>query len=169
MKRLYFMAKDVGNARHVVERLLLERISESHIHVIARQDIPLEHLPEASVFEKSDLVPALEKGVAMGGVTGALAGLAALAFPAGIVLGGGAIVLASAVAGASVGAFSASLKAVDVPSSRLREFEDEISQGQILVIADVAPDKVNQTRSAVAQHASGACEKGPETTAHPFP
>ena len=169
MKRLYFMAQDVGSARHVVERLLLERIPEHHIHVIARDDIPLEELPEASVFEKSDLVPALERGVAMGGVAGTLAGLAALAFPAGVVLGGGMVVLASAVAGASVGAFGASLKAVDVSNSRLSEFENEISQGQILVIADVAADQADKTRATVAQQANGVCDKGPETAAHPFP
>ncbi|HET9122601.1 MAG TPA: hypothetical protein VFN52_03765 [Acidiferrobacteraceae bacterium] len=169
MKRLYFMAQDVGNARHVVEQLLLARIPEKHIHVIARPDVPLEDLPEASVYEKSDLAPALEKGVAIGGAAGALAGLAALAFPAGVVLGGGAVVLASTVAGASVGAFSASLKAVDVPNSRLREFEEEIRQGEVLVIADVAPDQIDSTRAAIATQHIAVKDKGPEPVKHPFP
>ena len=76
MRRLYFLLPDLATARTVVDELLLARIEERHIHVIAKEGCTLEDLPEASLLQKSDFVPAVERGIALGGATGALAGLA---------------------------------------------------------------------------------------------
>ena len=83
MRRLYFLLPDLDVTHKVVDELLLARIEERHIHVIAKEGVALEDLPEASLLQKSDFVPAVERGLALGGATGALAGLAALAVACG--------------------------------------------------------------------------------------
>lgn len=169
MSRLYFTAPDVKSAKQVVDELLLNRIDERHIHVIAKDGVPLEDLPEASFLMKSDFTAAVEKGVALGSTAGVIAGLVALAIPGGLILGGGATLLATTVAGASVGAFGASLKAVDVPNTRLREFEEELNQGRVLIIVDVPSDKIDATRSAVTRQHHEVRDKGQESPIPTFP
>ncbi len=90
MRRLYFVAPNVKTAQRVVHNLLLARVEERHIHVLAKEGVPLQDLPEASLAQKSDLAPAIERGLAYGGAAGVLAGVAAITLPpAGLVLGGG--------------------------------------------------------------------------------
>ncbi len=87
MRRAYFLLPDVEVARKVVDELLLARIDVHHIHVIAREGTPVMDLPEASIAQKSDVVSALERGIAVGGATGPLAAVVAVSFPpAGLVL-----------------------------------------------------------------------------------
>lgn len=169
MSRLYFTAPDVHSAKQVVDELLLNRIDEAHIHVLAKAGIPLEDLPEASFLMKSDFASAVEKGVALGSTAGIIAGLVALAIPGGLILGGGATLLATTVAGASVGAFGASLKAVDVPNTRFKEFEAEVDEGRILIIVDVPSEKVDTTRTAVTVRHSEVRDKGQESSVPTFP
>jgi hypothetical protein len=64
MRRIYFLVPTVASARAIVDELLLARIDERHLHVVAKEDTPLEDLPEAGVAQTSDLVPALQRGVA---------------------------------------------------------------------------------------------------------
>ena len=47
---------------------------------LAREGVPLEDLPEAALSQKSDLVPALQRGIGAGAATGLLAGLVGMAF-----------------------------------------------------------------------------------------
>jgi hypothetical protein len=133
--------------------LLLARIEERHIHVIARDGTPLHELPEASLMERSDLVPSIERGVALGGGAGLLAGLVAMSFPpAGLVLGGGAV-LAMGVVGVSAGAFASSLIGVSAPSTKTKQFHDAIAKGEILMLIDVPTDRESEIRALVAaQH-----------------
>ncbi len=169
MKRLYFIAPSVGRASQAVDALLLERVPEKHIHIIAKEGVPLGDLPEASLMQKTDFAAAIEKGITLGGAAGMLAGLVAIAMPGGLVLAGGATLLATTVAGASVGTFGASLKALDVPNSRLHKFEDGIRQGRILIIVDVPSDKVEMTRTAMAAAHLDIKDKGKETLMPRFP
>ena len=49
MRRLYFLLPDVATARTVVDELLLARIEERHIHVIAKEGVALEDAPKGVV------------------------------------------------------------------------------------------------------------------------
>jgi hypothetical protein len=169
MRRLYFLVPDVGCAKTIVNELLLARVEERHMHLVAKEGTPMEDLPEASFLQKTDFVPALEKGLAVGGATGALAGLAAITFPpAGLVFGGGAI-LAMALAGAGFGAWAASLIGASTPNSRIRDFEKAIEQGQILMMVDVPKQRVHDIEEAIKQHHPEAHVEGTEPTVPPFP
>jgi len=166
-RRLYFLLPDLDTARKVVDELLLARVEERHIHVLAKEGTELQNLPEATLFQKSDFVHAVERGLALGGGTGAVAGLAAIAIP-GMVLGGGAI-LGIALAGAGMGAWLAGMIGMDVPNSRLDEFESAISEGSILMMVDVRKEQVDTVSQSVKEHHPEADMHGTEPTIPAFP
>lgn len=169
MRRLYFLLPDTTTAKTIVDELLLARVEEQHIHVIAKEGTPLGELPEASLLQKSDFIPALERGLAVGGATGILAGVAAVTFPpAGLVLGGGAI-LTTALAGAGMGAWLSSMIGVDVKNTQLKDFESAIEAGQILMLVDVPKDRVDAITKLVEQHHPEAEVDGTEPTIPAFP
>jgi len=167
MRRLYFLLPDLDVTHKVVDELLLARIEEQHIHVIAKEGTPLKDLPEASLVQKSDFVPAMERGIAMGGATGVVAGLAALAFP-GVVIAGGAL-LAMGLAGAGMGAWLGGMIGMDVGNSHIRKFEEAIQGGQLLVLVDVARDRVDEIQDLVKKHHADADFEGTEPTIPAFP
>ena len=168
-RRMYFLLPDVATARQVVDELLLARIEERHIHVLAKDGTPMEDLPAANLLQKSDFVHGVEQGLAVGGATGVLAGLAEVTFPpAGLVLGGGAV-LASALAGAGMGAWISGMIATDVPNSRLAEFEKAVEDGEILMMVDVLKEKVDEVTDSVKKHHPEADMHGTEPTIPAFP
>lgn len=169
MKRLYFLIPDVGDAKKVVDELLLARVEEKHIHVIAKEGTPMEDLPEAGLMEEGDFYPALEKGVAIGGVTGALAGLVAVTFPpADIVLGGGAI-LATALVSAGLGGWLSTMIGVDVPNTRIEKFKKAIEEGELLMMVDVPKKRVDEIEGLVKKCHPKVEIHGTEATIPSFP
>lgn len=171
MRRLYFLIPTVSSAKLIVDELLLARIEERHIHIAARDHHALleSHLPEANLLQESDFVPAVERGLAIGGATGILAGIAAVAIPgAGIALGGGAI-LGIGLAGAGVGAWISGMIGVSVPSTRLKEFEQAIESGQLLMMVDVPKARVEEITQMVSKHHPEAHVEGTEPVIPAFP
>ena len=169
MRRIYFLLPDVEVARKVVDELLLARIDVNHIHVIAKEGTAMLDLPEASLAQKSDVVTALERGIGVGGATGLLAGVVAVSFPpAGLVLGGGAL-LGIALAGTGFGALMSTMIGVSAPNSRHKQFEDAIQQGELLMLVDVPKDRVDEIESMVKQQHSEVDIEGTEPTIPVFP
>ncbi len=171
MRRLYFLLPDVGSAKTIVDELLLARIEERHMHIAAADHHALTeaHLPEAGLLQESDFVPAVERGVAIGGATGILAGIAAVALPGvGLALGGGAI-LGIGLAGAGVGAWLSSMIGISAPSSRLKEFETAIEKGSLLMMVDVPKARVDEITDLVKQHHPEAEVEGTEPVIPAFP
>jgi hypothetical protein len=169
MRRLYFLVPHVDSAKQIVDELLLARVEERHIHVIAKEETPMENLPEATLAQKSDVVPAFERGLAVGGATGILAGVVAVTFPpAGLILGGGAV-LAIALAGAGFGAVLSTMIGVSVPNSRLKKFEEAVEAGELLLLIDVPKEKVAKIEELIKGHHPEAEIEGTEPTVPPFP
>jgi len=169
MRRIYFLVPNVASARAIVDDLLLARIEERHLHIVAREDTPLDNLPEAGVAQKSDLVPALQRGVAAGGVTGLLAGALAVTFPpAGLVLGGGAV-LGMTLFGAGFGAWMSSMVGVGLPSGRLEKFEAAIERGELLMMIDVPRARVEEIEALVKRHHPESDLEGIEPNIPMFP
>jgi hypothetical protein len=160
---------DITSTHSLVNDLLLSHVEERNIHVIAKEGTPMEELPEASVFQKSDFVPAVEKGLTLGAVTGAVCGLVAMSFPpAGLVIGGGAL-FAMGAAGAGLGGLLSSMVGISLPSSRLKKFEDAVGQGDFLVLIDVARTRVQEIEELVKKHHPEADIEGTEPLMPPFP
>ncbi|RDK03250.1 DUF1269 domain-containing protein [Paraburkholderia lacunae] len=169
MRRLYFLLPHAQSAKAIANELLLERIEWRHIHVIARHDVPLEHLPEATLTQRTDLLPALARGTAAGGCVGMLAGLVAMVFPpAGLTIAGGALV-AITLCGAGFGAWVAPMIGVDVPNTRLKPFEEAIARGELLMLVDVPTDRVEEIEQLVKLHHAEADIKGADPTIPAFP
>jgi hypothetical protein len=168
MKRIYFLVPDIETTKKIVDELLLARVEERHIHVLAKRDTPLENLPEATFLQKTDFIPALEQGIAVGGATGMLAGLVAVALPTGLVLGGGAV-LALSLMGAGLGGWWSSLIGASIGNRRIKDYEAAIEQGELLVMVDVPKDRVEEIEALVKKHHPEAECEGVEPFMPPFP
>src|SRR5262245_39665439 len=72
-RRLYWLLPDVESAKRTVDDLLLARIEDRHMHVLARRDTDLGSLHEASVLQKTDVRHAAGRGLFLGALIGALA------------------------------------------------------------------------------------------------
>ncbi len=171
MKRLYFLIPDIEHTKRCVDELLLARIPEQQIHVVAKDHKKLQEneIPEAGLLQESDVVPAIARGIAVGGATGLLAGLAAVTFPpAGLVFGGGAIA-ATTLAGSSFGAFVAPMIGVSAPNSQLKKFEDAIASGELLMLIDVPEKDVDKISELVRSHHPDVEIKGTAPEVPMFP
>jgi hypothetical protein len=153
-RRLYFLVPDVEHCKAVVEEIKQNQISEQHIHVVANDDIPLEGMHRASKLQKSELGYGLEMGLGVGGIAGMLGGLLAVTFPpAGLALGGGALMIAaSTLAGAGFGSIVSALIASDIPNHELEKFQTAVDFGQLLVIVDVPTPQVEDMISLIKLH-----------------
>ena len=168
-RRLYFMVPDTRSARQIRDELLLARIEDDHIHVMARDGTSLEGLHEASVLQTSDFVHGAETGLAVGGGIGIIAGLVAVFFPpAGIDLQLVTILL-TALIGAAFGAWVASMVASSIPNSRLKSFESAIAAGHVLMMVDAPSGRVDEIKKLVAAHHPEAMSSGVEPTIPAFP
>lgn len=150
MRRIYFLVPNIAITHKIVEELQAEGIEERHIHILAKRDTPLEGLPEAGVSIKTDFLPAVERGVALGGTTGLLAGLIGLRF-AGFAIAGGPL-LGIIIASATIGSLMGGLAGMNSGNSRLKQFTEAIEQGELLVLIDIPKDRIEAIRKLVIKH-----------------
>jgi len=168
-RRLYFLLPDVASARHTVDDLLLAKVEDRHLHVLARRGADLGGLHEASTLQKTDLVHGAELGLVIGGIGGFLLGLfVVLTPPAGLTLDL-ATVLATTLGGALLGAWAASLVGASVPNSRLRKYAAEIDAGRVLLMVDVRPSRIEEIRDLVHRRHPEASGGAMEPTMPAFP
>lgn len=160
MKRIYFLVPDIEITHNIVNELRSEGIEDNHIHVLAKRDTPLEDMPEAGVSIKTDFLPALERGVALGGTTGLLAGLVGLRF-AGFAIAGGPV-LGAIMAGATIGSLMGGLAGMNSGNSRLKKFEHAIEQGELLVLVDIPKDRIEAISKLITKHHPAATFEGIE-------
>ena len=168
-RRLYFMLPDVNSARQMVNDLLLARIEERHIHVLAKDGMPLEGLHEASILQRTDIAHGAELGLAVGGIAGIVAGLLAIFFPPEGLSLQLVTILISALIGAAFGAWVSSMVASAIPNSRLKTFENGIEQGRILMMVDVPKVRIDEIRKLIASSHPEASAGGMEPTIPAFP
>jgi hypothetical protein len=169
MRRIYFLVPNIDVSKWIVDELLLARIAERHIHIIAKPGTSLEDLPEANLLQKSDFIPAVEQGVAIGGATGMLAGLVAIALPGTAPVIAGGVLLASTLAGAGVGSWLGGMVGMSYDSRRIKEFEEAIEAGELLVLADVPEDRVDEIETCVKKHLPQVEIEGTEPHVPAFP
>ncbi len=168
-RRLYFLLPDVERARQAVDELLLARIDENHIHVLARDGAALNDLPEATFLQKSDTMHGIRSGMILGGAVGAVAGAVAVLFPpSGAVMQLG-VMLATGAVGAILGGWCAGVIGADVPNTDLRAFRDAISQGKVLMIVDIPKARVEEITRLVERRHPEADMRGLEPTIPAFP
>ncbi|MGR9013677.1 MAG: DUF1269 domain-containing protein [Gammaproteobacteria bacterium] len=150
MRRIYFLVPTIETTHKIVKELQAEGIEDRHIHILAKRDTPLEGLPEAGVSIKTDFLPAVERGLALGGTTGLLAGLVGLRF-AGFAIAGGPL-LGIIMAGATIGSLMGGLAGMNSGNSRLKQFEDAIEQGQLLMLVDIPKERIDIVSQLITKH-----------------
>lgn len=141
MKRLCFVAPDTVSARKVVADLQVNGVPEEKIYVVAHEGVDLTGMPDAGP-EADDFLANYKRGLELGGAAGLAAGLLALAFPPLRLVVGGGLVILIGLWGAGLGGMLSGIAGASYSSSRLREFEEALEQGGILVLADVPKDQV---------------------------
>ncbi|MGA8050499.1 MAG: DUF1269 domain-containing protein [Burkholderiales bacterium] len=169
MRRLYFLVPDAQVGKKVVDELLLAHIEWKHIHVLAKRGTPLEDLPEASFWQKSDIIPAMLRAVPIGGSTGILCGLVALVLEPHLVVAGGAVLLGGALVGVGVGTWLGGMVGLNVGNTRLKVFQDAIERGELLVITDVPRDRVEEITERIKKAHPEAKPEGTEPRVPAFP
>jgi hypothetical protein len=160
MRRIYFLVPNIAITHKIVNELRSEGIEDRHIHILAKRDTPLDDMPEAGVSVKTDFIPALERGVALGGTTGLLAGLVGLRF-AGFAMAGGPL-LSIIMAGATIGSLMGGLVGMNSGNSRLKRFEQAIEEGELLVLLDIPRDQIETITRLIIKHHPEATFEGIE-------
>ena len=158
--RLYFVLPDVNSARKIANDLLMARIEDRHMHFLARKGTDLGELHEASFLQKTDIRHGATVGMMGGGLLGVAVGLLVMQL---------AIVLVTSLLGALFGAWVSSMVATAIPNSHLRQFEQDIAQGHILLMADVPSRRVDEIRALVKRTHPEAEAQGREPTIPAFP
>lgn len=168
-RRLYFLLPDVKLARDVFKELLLARIEERYIHFMARDDMSLGDLPEATLLQKSDAVHGLGVGLIAGGLTGAAAGLVVLFFPPDGLTTGLGVVLITSMLGAIMGVWASGIIASSVPNTHLQQFEKDIERGKILMMLDLPKDKMGEISETIHRRHPNMVMRGSDPTIPAFP
>jgi len=168
-RRLYFLLPDTRSARIVHNDLLLSKIEERHMHVIAKEGTDLDNLPEAGLRQKSDLMHGLQLGLVLGGLTGML--LSTVAVTMEMIVPGIEVwsVISLTLGGAFLGAFAATMIAVNIGNTRLAQFKRDIEAGRILFMVDVPFSKIQETIDLVQGHHPEADVRGVDPQIPAFP
>ena len=174
MKRLCFLSPDSSHAHRVVTDLLEVGIPEKHVYVVARsevaglRDMAVADLPDEGP-EGDDFLAGYERGLAFGGTAGLFAGLLVVTFPpAGLALGGGAILLME-LAGAGVGGLLSGIAGAAFHSSRLSTFEAALNEGKVLILVDVPKNDIGRIEDLVRKHDPDIIIEGVEPPAPIIP
>ena len=160
MRRIYFLAPNIEVTHKIVDELRSLGLEDRHMHVLAKRDTPLENLPEASEFQKTDFIPALERGAALGATTGLLAGLVGLRF-AGFAIAGGPV-LGIIFFGATIGTIMSGLAGLQVGNSKVIKYVEAIEKGELLVMVDIAKEQIDKISKAIVKHHPNAKFEGIE-------
>lgn len=147
--RHVYSTLDMAHARKAIAALHMHGIGNDAISLVARSDVEMDRIPDTLKEADTDSVPAAVRGMELGGATGLLAGLAAVAFaPFGVTLAGA---VAIGAMGALVGGWSSALMGAALPDPVRQQFDDEIQAGRVLVLADVEDEQLAALRDAMVE------------------
>ena len=163
--RMYVTLPDLASARRLADDLLLARIEDKRMHFLARRGTDLGELHQASYLQKTDAVNAAFRGGLIGAVMGVVIGVIivyAMRVPLGAVLIG-------ALVGALLGAWVSTMVGLQVGNTSLKDFEQEVAQGKILLMLDVPASRYEEIRAIIARTHPEAIDRGNEPTVPAFP
>ena len=150
--RRVYSTSSLSAAQTAIRDIRDAGIEDDDISLIARSDIELERVPEHQKEAPTDFKHAALRGAGLGGATGLLAGLAAVAFPPlGLTIAGVAL---TTLGGAAVGTWASALVGASLPDPIRRRFEEEIEAGRILIVIDGEGEALERAEAALS--AAGA-------------
>lgn len=152
MQRLYFLIPTIDLTATIIDELEQQGIPYTHLHVVANIQQPINGLPEANIWQRTELARGLKWGTGIGGTAGLLGGLLTVAFPPGGIILGGSALFIGAAAGAGVGAVMLGLMKGYEHNHQLDDFKYEIEHGEILLMVDLAKAKVEHISESILQY-----------------
>jgi hypothetical protein len=168
-RRLYVICPDLQAAQQTMNDLLLARIDEGHIHVLATRGASMEGLHEANVLQKTDLVHGAELGVVVGGAAGVILGVVLVLMPPSGFQLQLVTILITALGGALFGTWASSLVAAGVPNTKLLAFAKDIEEGKYLMMVDVPFRRVEEIQSLLRTRHPEDKDGGVEPSMPAFP
>jgi membrane protein DedA with SNARE-associated domain len=120
-------------------------------------------------LHKTDAIHGAFVGLVIGGVLGALVGAMLVNYPPRGVSLEMVAILVAAVVGALLGVWVATMVGLQVPNSRLRQFESELQDGRVLLMLDVPSRRFDEVRDIIARKHPEAVDRGHEPTVPAFP
>jgi hypothetical protein len=169
MLRLYFLTPDVRSAHRLTDSLLLARVSDGSMHVLARRGTELGPLHEASFLQKTDIRHGAAIGLCLGGILGAAMGTLWVLFPPAGLPAQLVTVLLSAVGGGLFGSWVSSMVALAVPNSDLKPFAPALERGSVLVMTDVPARRADEIREMVRNRHPDCEIRGQDPLVPAFP
>lgn len=137
-RRLYFLFPDAVQARTAVDDLAWHGIGKLHIHAVAHNGATLQGLPEASAWQRRDLLHHLERiwwntnlAVFFLALLGLLIGVLSAATAWSVAM------LALMIATLVLGVLETGL-----PDVRLDDLRDALRHGEVLLMVDVPQTQV---------------------------
>ncbi len=157
MKRIYFLVPDIDTTKTIFKELLLQRVEEKHMHVLAKRGTPLDDLPEASFLQKTDFIPALEQGIVLGGLTGFVSVMVALGMTSGFA-DSGVTILVTTLMGSAFGGWFSSMAGSSVGNRQVKPYAAAIARGELLMMVDVPKDRIADIeRAIIRNHPESKC------------
>ena len=168
-RRLYFLLPQSKSAHVIHTELLLAKIEERHMHVIARPDVDLAGLPEAGLMQKTDVMRGLQLGSILGALTGMI--LSYIAIQMQLIVPGLEVwsVASLTLGGGFIGAFASTMVALNMPNTRLARFQPDIEKGRILFMVDVPFKRIEEISTLVSGHHPEADMRGVDPRIPVFP
>ena len=169
-RRIYFVIPDLNTARLIEKELLLERIPDDQMHFLARRDLDLMDLPEATTVQKTDLLHGSLMGFVSGALTGTVIGIVLYVFRGVLLpmeLGG--ILLLFLLGGIFGIWISGILIGTSTPNVKLERFNNTLEEGHILLMVDVAKDDVDDVKKKILSHHPDVQDFGIDPTIPAFP
>lgn len=149
-QRLYFLLPNIQLCREIVLELQLAGLSRDAIHIMADKSIDISGLPPANLSDKTQIKYGMSLGAGIGGTAGLLSGLLVVSFPpAGLVLGGAAILLTTTLTGIGFGSAVSALVAAGIPKKELDGVGLCIKRGDILLMLDIPNNRIQDTIKAI--------------------
>ena len=147
--RHVFVAPDIDTAKRCAREARELGIEDSDIALITATTLELQGVPEDLKDDSAtDFVPAALRGAIGGGLIGLVAGLIGLFIPALGISGIGVGFVA--LVGAAIGMWSAALMGAAIPNEVHRRFEDRIRPGEVLVMLDIAEERMALVEARIA-------------------
>jgi hypothetical protein len=168
--RLYYLLPDVESARRTFDDMLLSRIEQRHIHFMTGgQSLPGD-LPEATFFQKTDVVHGAQSGMMVGALLGmAVGALVVYYFELTPKSAEAWLVVLTTIGGLLFGGWAASMAAAALPNSRLEKFAPDLEKGKVLMIADIPARRVEEIEAVLAERHPETRFSGEEPNIPAFP
>lgn len=145
-RRLFFLLPNLEHTKEAVFELNQIGIDQSHMHVIAREDIDTTNLPRSTPWQKQDGIYKIEQFM----WNANLATFAiALFFTLYLLLTDSPLAAIIPVCIMLICFVSGCLFTIKVPNRHLSEFETSLSHGEILLVVNTPKEHVQQLENHI--------------------